>query len=310
MIPVPDRLSDLKRVSWRDQDLFVRMTSETGQIGWLYYFPFLELLARADAQTLLWEIHDGALCLYRLRHDDDAVRLHLYLPPFPNSDAALIHAVERVRAFTGKPLAHLEWADGRHKDWVRTMGFETRPMEEEFIYDTALVQAAAGKDFERLRKEMNRARRVPGLEVRDFRRGDEDDCWALMRQWQKAKQAHGLKVGLGYKRRCLERAFAFGEQLQGEVVTVDGRICALTFGGAITASHGNIFIAISNNEVPGVAYLQRHHFMAQRRHIAFFNDSTNVFRSGLTEVKRAFRPVAMNTLYAARIKGTVARATG
>lgn len=301
MIPVPDRLSDLKRVSFRDQDMVVAMASETGQIGWLYYFPFLALFARGTAQTLLWEIHDGALCLYRLRHDDGAVRLRLYLPPFPHSDAALIHAVERVRSFTGRPLVRLEWTDGRHKDWVRAMGFETKPIEEEFIYASAPVAAAAGKDFERLRKEMNKARRIPGLEIRDFRPGDQDDCWALLRNWQKAKAAQGLTVGLGYKRRCLERAFAFGDQLQGEVLTVDGRVCALTFGGAITHTHGSIFIAISNNEFPGVAYLQRHHFIARRQHLAFFNDSTNVFRSGLAEVKRAFRPVAMNTLYAARI---------
>ena len=49
----------------------------------------------------------------------------------------------------------------------------------------------------------------------------------------------------------------------------------------------------------GLGYLQRHHLMMKLDAVRYFNDSSDVGRSGLADVKKSFNPIAMNTLYRA-----------
>lgn len=300
MMKIPDGLGELKRVSLEDQAAFVSAATEGNEKSWLYYFPFLYCFSLSDSQTLLWERHDGAICLYFLRHHDDKHRLDLYLPPFPFSPAAMRHALERVANFNEGRFCRILWVDELRRESVESEGLRARVIEQEYVYDTEQVRSLSGKDFHRLRRNLNRVKKIPNLQLREFRQGDEEPCRELLRRWRRAlRDEKDVKVtGYYYSERCVDHALAFqGDILKGEVITVDDRVCGFAFGGRISASYGSLFLAVSDHDVAGLGYLQRFSLMVNSQDIPYFNDSSDTGRTGLAEVKKSFNPVEMHTLY-------------
>jgi hypothetical protein len=74
-------------------------------------------------------------------------------------------------------------------------------------------------------------------------------------------------------------------------------VCAVTFAGKLTTTYGSLYVAISDRDIPGLGYLQRYNLMMNIKGVRLFNDSSDVVRRGLAEVKKAFNPVGMNRLY-------------
>lgn len=301
-LTIPSELNELNRLSLNDQITFTSAATESSQKSWLYYFPFLYCFSLSDSQTLLWELHDGVICLYLLRRHDDRYRLDLYLPPFPFSSAAMKHALERSASFNGARFCCVLWVDEQMKGPLESEGFRTRPIEQEYIYNTDQVRSLSGKNFHRLRGKLNRARKIPNLELRDYRPADEEPCRELLRRWRRfLRDEKDVEVsGYYYSERCLDHALSFqGDILKGEVITVDDRVSGFTFAGRISASYGSIFMAISDHDVPGLGYLQRFSLMVNSQGIPYFNDSSDTDRAGLAEVKKSFNPVEIHNLYRA-----------
>jgi len=132
---------------------------------------------------------------------------------------------------------------------------------------------------------------------------DVAPCLDLLRGWRRHLQDdRDIEVsGFTYMRSCVEDALSFADGIiGGEVIAIDGRICAFSFGGRITPDYGSLYVAISDHGVTGLGYLQRHHLMMNLASgVRYFNDSSDVGRSGLADVKKSFNPVAMNMLYRA-----------
>jgi len=300
MLTIPDDLRELSRLTLEDQAIFVPAVTESGQKSWLYFFPFLYSFSLSTSQTLLWERHGAAICLYVLRLRDDRLRLEVYLPPFPFDGDALRWALERANSFNRSRSSRVIWMDQHHSALLEREGLEVKAIEEEFVYDGEQVRSARGKDFERLRRKLNQTRRIPGLQIRPYRAEDHAACKDLLVRWRRLlRDEKRVEIdGYWYTMRCLEHAADFqAGLLKGEVITVDDRICAFTFGGRISASYASIFITISDHDVPGLGYLQRHSLMTNNPEMPYFNDSSDAGRAGLSEVKRAFNPVEMHTLY-------------
>jgi hypothetical protein len=139
--------------------------------------------------------------------------------------------------------------------------------------------------------------------VRDYRPEDQIACKDLLRRWRDVLlNQKGIEVdGYGYIKRCLENAFSFKDNiLKGEVVLIGEKICGFTFGGPLSATHGCIFVGVSDHGIPGLGYLLRHSLISNNRHLCFFNDADAMGRDGLSHVKERFRPVRMISLYRAR----------
>jgi hypothetical protein len=304
MMNIPNELSGLSRVSLNDQGAFVSATTEANLKSWLYYFPFLYCFSLSNNQTLLWESHDGAICLYFLRRHDDKYRLDLYLPPFPFSPAAMKHVLERIASFNGARFCRILWADEQLKTPLESEGFRTRPIEQEYVYDTEQVRSLSGKNFHRLRRNLNRVKKIPNLELRGYRPTDEEPCRELLRRWRRfLRDEKDVEVsGYYYSERCLDHALSFqGDILRGEVITVDNRVCGFAFAGRISASYGSLFLAISDHDVAGLGYLQRFSLIVNSQGIPYFNDSSDTGRAGLAEVKKSFNPVEIHNLYRAHL---------
>jgi hypothetical protein len=302
MLTVPDELDELGRISLGDQKAFVDAATASDQRSWLYYFPFLYGFAQGATQTLLWEVFDGAICLYYLRLREEVLYLDLFLPPYPFSGKALKHAQARLRDFNERRTTRIMWVDDAQKDVVGDWGFDFREVEAEYIYDSEPIRAASGPEFYRLRRNLSKARRIPSLEIREYRQSDVEPCLDLLRAWRRHLQNdRDIEVsGFTYMRSCVEDALSFADGIiKGEVIAINDRICAFSFGGGITPAYGSLYVAISDHGVTGLGYLQRHHLMMKLDGVRYFNDSSDVGRSGLADVKKSFNPVAMNRLYRA-----------
>lgn len=183
------------------------------------------------------------------------------------------------------------------------LGYRMQYRESEYIYDGNLVRASAGGDFERLRRYVNRARRTPGLTLRNYGEDDQAACLDLLARWRRQRTEQGINIdGYGYTQRCIENAHKFNKGLlRGEVIIVDEKLVAFSFGGLISPTIESIFLTISDHEFPGLGYLQRHNFMLNAPNTKLFNDSSDADRSGLEQVKSSFRAIEMNHLYRASL---------
>lgn len=304
-IKIPKKLQDLSLVRLADQSCFLEAAEAGKQTSWLYYFPFLYCFSKGRTQTLLWEQIDNSICLYLLREIEGGMKLWLYLPPFPFCLTALKRAEDRLRQFNSDNCCNLLWLEeAQHSDFEK-LGYRIRFVEDEYIYDTQLVLASSGKQFDRLRKKSNRISKLPNIEIRDYQAEDKEKCLYLLESWRNTlENEKGIKIGgYRYARNILKYAGNFdGEILKSQVIVIDGIIRAFSFGGKITSTHGSIFITISDHAVEGLGYLQRKEFIKANQHLDFFNDSSDAGREGLSYVKNAFRPVAKNRLYRAKLR--------
>jgi ubiquinone/menaquinone biosynthesis C-methylase UbiE len=296
-------IKDLSSIALHDQDVFLSAAIAGCQTSWLYYFPFLYCFSLGKTQTLLWEKIDNSVCIYFLRQRQQQYRLHLFLPPFPFNSDALKKCRQRVNRFNGDQACRIFWIEESQKAQIEAAGFHLQSRAPEFVFDTSRVINAHGQKFESLRKHLNKLKRIPDIHMRDYRPEDQIACKDLLRRWREVLlNQKGIEVtGYGYTKSCLENAFSFkGKILKGEVVVIGEKICGFTFGGPLSATHGSIFVAVSDHEIPGLGYLQRHSLISNNQHLCFFNDSSDTGRDGLSHVKERFRPVRMNSLYRAR----------
>lgn len=293
----------LSQLMMSDQEAFVAAMADCKQKSWLYFFPFLHSFSLAPNQSLLWERAGGSICIYMLRSIREVPRLRLYLPPFPFSVEALKAAEDRQRSFNGDGNCEIVWAEQSVGPELMRLGYRMQYRESEYIYDGNLVRASAGGEFERLRRYVNRARRTPGLTIRNYEQGDQKACLDLLVSWRRERTSQGINIdGYGYTRRCVENALEFKNGLlRGEVIVVNEKLVAFSFGGLIGPGIESVFLTISDHEFPGLGYLQRHSFMSNAPGTILFNDSSDADRSGLEQVKSSFRPVEMNHLYRASI---------
>jgi hypothetical protein len=284
------------------QDQFLRAVETARQKSWLYYFPFLYCFSKAGSHPLLWEAAGDAICIYFLKTIRGALRLQLYLPPFPFGRDALAAAESRMRLFNGDRTYRVVWAEEMQRRALEESGYECELREREFIYSGELVRRASGKQFESLRRNLSRVRRLPGLVARDYRVEDQDDCLAVLAKWRRhLRDDRDIEIhGYGYTVECIRNAFAFKDGiLRGEVLAIGERCVAFTFGGRIRPQTGSLFTAISDHDVPGLGYLQRARFIANAPEFELINDSSDAGRAGIDYVKSRFRAVEMNNLYQA-----------
>ncbi len=300
----PKNPPGLSQIAMSDQEVFVSAMAGCKQKSWLYFFPFLHSFSLAPNQSLLWERASGSICIYMLRAINNVPRLRLYLPPFPFNAEALKSAEERQRSFNGDGKYEIVWAEQSAGPELMRLGYRMQYRESEYIYDGDLVRASAGGEFERLRRYVNRARRTPGLAIRNYEQGDQAACLDLLVRWRSERTAQGADIdGYRFSRRCIENVAEFKNGLlRGEVIIVDEKLVAFSFGGLIRPDIESIFLTISDHEFPGLGYLQRHSFMSNAPTVKLFNDSSDADLSGLEQVKSSFRAIEMNHLYRASIE--------
>lgn len=303
MDALPAALDGLSRIEVSDCEVFDAAVAASGATGWTYYFPYLHFFSQlSGGERVLFERTANAVLVYRLVQKRDRPTLSLLVPPFPFDHDALDIAGARMaevnrdgRQRISRVPEELAWA-------VARAGFELRFNDDEYIYDAAQVREMEGRDYASLRRKIGRFDR-DAMDIRPYGAAERAGCEALLEGWRRTLTERGIRIGpyKTYAQRCLANDGAFhSSRLRGEVIEIDGAIAAFTFGGPIDAESASLFITVSDHRQPGLAYLQRHRFMAHDPGPRLFNDFVDSGRAGLAQMKRTFRPVRMHTLLSAR----------
>ena len=296
-----DGLIGLAPLGLAQRTLVEDAAEASGTTCWAAYFPHLLCSSRPERRILFERLGD-ALLLYLLRSDRGRPELSLIFPPFPFDASALARAGERMATVNGDRTRTIEWVDETTALDVVRQGYAIRLRAAEFVYDQAAAAAAEGPAYKRLRRNLSTATRHPGLVMRPYAAEDLAPCLDLLRQWRaRMMQRDIVPNGYRYTRRCLETALEFPQdRLRGEVAQVDGKVRGFAFGGPINRDWGSVFIVINDLGFSGLPYLLRHRLIGAFPDLRSFNDSTDNGRSGLQELKQAFRPVGMNAVYRGR----------
>ena len=308
MLSIPSELSELATIEIEDHEIFSAALEHSSVKSWSYYFPYLHLLWKTSkSYALLYEQLEGAILIYRLRAEEERLRLSLFLPPFPFHPAPLRRARERMRDFNHDRTSRIVQVQESEAPSVAKEGFEISFSFDEYIYDRAAVAALEGSSFSRLRRNISHCVNRSAAVVRDYKKYDQHACMDLRKKWLNNLVSKGIKVGpyYHYTAGCLEKFETFpSDMIKGQVVEVADSVKAFSFGGPINKLFGSVFITISDHDMPYLAYLQRYHLLTSMPQLTYFNDSYDIGRLGLAEVKRAFRPVEMHRIYSARARGT------
>ncbi|MFS4438920.1 phosphatidylglycerol lysyltransferase domain-containing protein [Paracoccaceae bacterium GXU_MW_L88] len=298
-----DALDGLRPLTAEDQPRIAEAVAAAEVTGWSYFFPYMLFFSQLSGnEHALFEDAEGAMLVYRMNRRKGREMLSLLVPPFPFSPAALAHAEARMAAFNEGGALRINRVPEEAAWMVGNEGFELRFNSDEYVYDREAVLPMAGKAFATLRRKV-RYFDEAGAVVRPYTPEDREPCETLLEEWRALLKERGVKLGpyRSYARNCLANASGLGpEVIRGEVIEMDGKIAAFTFGGPIDPETTALFITISDHAFPGLAYYQRYKFIESTTHGRFFNDFADSGREGLAQMKRSFRPVKMHALLSAR----------
>lgn len=295
-----DALKGLRTLEFEDQWYFSRITRQHGVKDWLYYFPFLHAFARTQRRTLLWEVIDGSLCVYNLRNTLKGEVLTLYLSPLPCQEGALRQAMTRCRQYNENANLKILWVPESELALIPTsLRSNAKAMEVEYIYDRSRVLALDGAEFSVLRDTLDNVRGQHDLTCRPYVPTDLAECLPLVDRWYWNLAGDNTpRGGKLFPRIALESYADFDRTiLRGEVLVRQGKIVALTLGGPLSGQVGSIFVAVTEETIPGLDYLQRYRFMENNPDLLYFNDSGDLGRADWSKLKDAFAPVERRSLY-------------
>ena len=305
MTPEQDQalISDLRTIELSDQTLFTEAVAEGGIAGWSYYFPYLQLFGRSSKrERLLFETFEGSIAVYRVKERrGKPANLSLLVPPFPWNETLARRALERSAAYNADRRGRISRVSESDLTAVARLGLDLRFNMDEFVYDRHAVDQAVGKDFARLRRNVNRFINDE-TELRAYGPDDAEACEQLLDGWQKRMTERAIQIGpfRRYARLCLRSAQDFGELLSGHVIEIDGKIAAFSFGGPINSETGSVFVTVSDHDHAGIAYRQRMELLRAFPDLAYFNDGADSGRPGMAMMKNVFRPIAKSCVCSAR----------
>ncbi|HEX6852712.1 MAG TPA: AAA family ATPase [Candidatus Polarisedimenticolaceae bacterium] len=297
--PAHEALDGLRPIEVGDRETFTRAAQAGGCRTWLHYFPFLHALARTVRRELRWEEVDGSVLVYHVIDVERGPRLSLYVPPFPFTAAALAHARRRCRRFDAAAPTRILWVEEASLPALAGVLASKRAADSEYVYDGARVSALVGERFAALRGRLDRIERVPGLAVRSYAEGDRAACEDLIEAWRgRPRNQRANSAAYRLALLCLAHHADFGpEWLRGEVLTQDGRVRAVTFGGPICEGWGSLFVVLADPRMPGLGDLQRYRFIRNNPDLRLWKELGDVDGPQLAAIKGAFDPVARNPLW-------------
>lgn len=295
-------LAGLKLLDAADFDRYRDALDVGRPMGWSYYFPLLLTKNKPGRSALLWEDHDGSICLYRWLLRDSRPRLDLYAAPLPMSPSKLERCFERINEFNGDRSGRCSRIDTRDAEMLSGLPrVRIAKRKSHYLFAPANYTAIAGKKYHTVRRNVQYIEKLKDVEVRPIRSSDAESCHDLLRRWRTAHRAqHRRAGGFGSSKRAIDLVGVLPERsLRGEVVVIDGRLAAFSLGGELRPGLGCSFERKCDNAFRGLSYFQLRSLLLSLAEYELVNDGSDAGRPGLRQLKDSFRPVAMHVEYSA-----------
>jgi hypothetical protein len=286
----PLQLSDLQR--YKDA------LNQVKRMCWQQYFPYLYF----RYEDLLISESEGSICLfYKLNRPDKTTKLYLYFLPMPANTVTLEQCLERVRNFNNNKRAEIYWVDEEDIALLKSLKDNVRavPLASEYIYDPKTYRSLSGRKKHEIRHDIKRIMARGDVQVREFREKDIKDCIVLMDEWAVIQQDKydGKVSPRGFAKRCVRHSTLFEKKdLFGQVVLLNGKICAVAFAGEIRKGLANFFIGYADHRINGLGRFQKYHLMLKLDEYDLVN-SAYATTPGLQFAKESFCPIAKHGLY-------------
>lgn len=293
-------LAGLKVVAIEDRAHYRAAVEAAAPMGWGYYFPYLLIQNKPGRSAMLIVEDSGSLCVFRWELKKGKPHLDLYLPPIPFDPAVLRRCLERANDFNSDRSARVLRVDTREATLLESdAAVRVRPRREQYIFASNEYEALAGQKFKRLRYTVNCVERLNGVEVLPFSATHAEACQHLLEQWsQQHRATHGASGGAGISKRTLELAAAIPNgDLCGEVVLIEGKLVAFSFGGEIRPGLACSFERKCDTSVRGMSSFQLRSLLLRLRDFDLVNDGSDCGSTGLKQMKESFRPFQMHMEY-------------
>lgn len=293
-------LSELTLLDRHDLPRYKAAINQTRQTVWQSYFPFLYFLGQSGNTTFLIGEDSGSICTYRLRRQDDKSDLCLFMLPMPFQPAVLERCMQRVRQHNGQAKASIFRIDAEDLGLFKDRPY-TRIVScpEEYIYAPAHYKDLSGGKNGNLRRNVNKFERRDDIEVADYRIDDQNECLAVIEQWNTMQQGkYGKLLYQGYTINCLKQYEQFPRSdLFGKVIRIGGEIRSFGFAGEMRNGLGNLFITKSDLRINGLNKYLNYCLLQAMEHLELVNASNAGDTPGLVFAKQELGPVALHPLY-------------
>ncbi|MEJ2692300.1 MAG: hypothetical protein P8166_04380 [Candidatus Thiodiazotropha sp.] len=300
--------TEYRGVEVSDLAHYQKALEQGAQMGWGYYFPFV-MTKNHPGRTLALSVEDeDSICLFLIQYGEKKPRIDLLLAPTPMNKEVLIRCMERANDFNHDYSARILRIDDNDSKAVIDAGLRVRERKRQYIFSSGNYNDLGGSKYYTIRRNVSLVEKLPDIEVKAYTKSHLKGCRELLKRWSKLHRArHGTAGGAGTSRSILDLAGSLpASVLRGQVVYIDGRLVAFTFGGDIRPGLACSFERKCDNEVRGLSYFQLRNFLCSFDDGTLINDGSDAGSLGLRQLKDGFRPVLMHSEYRGsqrRVKG-------
>jgi hypothetical protein len=292
-------LDGLKRASIDDYADYSTALESSRPKGSSYYLPGLLAYQRPGRREILIEEDEGSICIYRWESKQGRSRLDVYLAPTPMNSAVLQRCIERSNEYNQDRSARILRIDADAASAVSSLGLKVRKRREQYLFTPKKYSDLAGKELYTIRRNYSRIDKLNDVRVETFSPAHAENCHALLNRWRaEHRERHGSAGGYGSSKRIIDLAGKLPESaLTGQVVLIEDRLVAFSFGGNIHSGMACSFERKCENQFNGLTYFQLRNFLLHLDSYSIVNDGSDAGRPGLKQLKDSFRPLEMHAEY-------------
>ncbi len=290
--------SDLKAMSLGGRGVFQGFLGNKKARNFSHTFEYI--YGWRDVAHILWNSVDDNLLVFWRQGGDS----FLLLPPAGKniSPRALEFSKEFLRNHNSMRVENVNEEDGR---LFRQYGFRTRHTGSEYIYTKNPLIGLRGNRFKSPRWASNYFRKNFKSQIRNLTTGDIGDCLALLEVWV-GKRIERCEDR--YYRLLIEDNFFAQRRLMlefdnleiaGNIIQIDGRIAAYSFGYPIDSDTFCIFAEVAERGFKGISEYLFREFCRNLSAFKLINLMDDAGLNNLRRKKMSYHPARVNALYTA-----------
>lgn len=301
---------DFTEISLSDRSLFCeyyeRMTFDKNL--WCLNFPYLFGQNASNTKKVYYKIIDGMFCCFI--HGDKS--MYMVTPPIGECDQRKFnHVIAKCLVIMNKVNGHhdsvIHGLSREHKKLLNHRYFNVRKDSSavEYTYDVKAVYEHKGKEFETIRRKLNKfARLYPNAIWREYQDTDWQNMMQLKTAWEDtAKSRYFRIVDASYYRETIRHHRDLDHKIF--VVELNHRIIGMISCGYMGADKklGWCFLRKPLNNFEGLSEFLIWKLCEYFKDTAvYMNDGDDDAEAGLRFFKTRFNPVYEKETYACSVK--------
>jgi len=207
------------------------------------------------------------------------------------------------RCNRNRAYSRIENVEENRIGFYRALGYEAVPKGGEYVYERVRLARLAGDAYKSKRAACNYFSRTYSAAYERYTPSRRKQCLDLYDRWADERAATSrdriytgmLKDSRSCIQIALRRPGALG--LEGRVVTVQGRVCAFTFGYKLSSDTFCILYEIADLSFKGISQYIFRQFCQEMSQYRYINTMDDSGLARLQAVKRSYRPAMIVPSY-------------